>query len=236
MSSFSGFDRDQELEIIKARYAEYDQRDRYHLWSLSNPGFSRLVHERDREITRLIRLSAPDMDGRLVDIGSGSSRLAGVAHDLGVHISWLGIDIDQRAVADSADAYPWASFDVASADAIPAGAESVDIVLASVLFSSLPSAAFELAVATEIRRVLRPGGWLIWYDLRLRNPTNRSVHGITRRRLAELFPGWEAEVRSFSLAPPIARRLGRLTPVMYPLLHSVPVLRSHLMGRLRCPT
>ena len=235
MSSFSGFDRDQELEIIRARYAEYDQRDRYHLWSLSNPGFSRLVHERDREITRLIRLSGPGPDGLLVDIGAGSSRLAGVAHDLDIQISWLGIDIDEQAVADSAKAYPWATFAVASADAIPVAAKSVDIVLASVLFSSLPSADFELAVAREVERVLRPGGWLIWYDLRLRNPTNRNVHGIQQGRLAELFPGWHAELRTFSLAPPIARRLGRLTPVMYPLLHSVPVLRSHLIGRLRCP-
>jgi SAM-dependent methyltransferase len=236
MSSSSGFDRDRELEVIKARYSEYAERDRYSLWSLSNPGFSRLVQQRDREITELIRRSLPDSEGLLVDLGAGSSRLAGVAHDLGVPVAWLGVDVDEHAVAQSSKDYPWARFVVASADELPVASSSVDIVLASVLFSSLPSAEFESAVAAEVKRVLRPGGWLIWYDLRVDNPRNRAVHGISPRRVAALFPGWQTELRSLSLAPPIARRLGPLTSVLYPLLHAVPVLRSHLVGRLRCPT
>jgi len=39
-----------------------------------------------------------------------------------------------------------------------------------------------------------------------------------------------------TLIPPIARRLGPTTPVLYPILESIPFLRSHLIGRLRCPT
>ena len=102
------------------------------------------------------------------------------------------------------------------------------------LFSSLPTANMEDGVAREIGRVLRPGGWLIWYDLRRDNPWNPAVHGITRRA-ASSFSGMEAELRSFTLAPPIARRLGPVTPVAYPLLHAIPSLRSHLIGRLQCP-
>jgi len=58
---------------------------------------------------------------------------------------------------------------------------------------------------------------------------------MSRKHLAELFPGWAAELRSITVAPPVARRLGRLTPVAYPLLHAIPPVRSHLIGRLRCP-
>ena len=53
---------------------------------------------------------------------------------------------------------------------------------------------------------------------------------------AELFPGWDLDLHAYTLAPPIARRLGRATPILYPPPHSIPPLRLHLIGRLRCPT
>ena len=51
-----------------------------------------------------------------------------------------------------------------------------------------------------------------------------------------LFPGWDLDLDAYTLAPPIARLLGRATPVLYPLMHSLQPLRFHLIGRLRCPT
>ena len=76
----------------------------------------------------------------------------------------------------------------------------------------------------------------MWYDLRIDNPGNRAVHGIGIDRLRELFPTWTIDVRSTTLAPPLARRLGRTTAYLYPALEALPMLRSHLVGRLRCPT
>jgi ubiquinone/menaquinone biosynthesis C-methylase UbiE len=236
VSSLSDSDRARDLEIIKRRYTQYAGSNRYDLWSLSNPGFRRLVYERDRSIMELLRNSIPPNGGSVVDLGSGSSRLAGIAHDAGIQCDWLGLDIDETAVAESSRTYPWARFVVASADRIPLPDASVDVMLASVLFSSLPSHDFERDVARDIGRVLRPGGWLIWFDLRIDNPSNPAVHGISRRRLEALFPGWEPEVESSTLLPPIARRLGRTTPFLYPMLVAVPLLRSHLIGRLHCPT
>ena len=113
--------------------------------------------------------------------------------------------------------------------------DAFDVAIATTLFSSLPSRDLEERVATEIGRVLRPGGWLVWYDLRFDNPSNRAVHGVNTRRLEALFRDWPSEMRSISVVPPVARHLGRLTPVAYPLLHAIPSMRSHLIGRLRCP-
>jgi hypothetical protein len=86
-----------------------------------------------------------------------------------------------------------------------------------------------------VARILRPGGYLIWYDIRYDNPSNRAVHGVTRSRLQALFPGWRQELKTSTVAPPVARRLGRVTPIVYPVLHAIPILRSHLIGRLRKP-
>lgn len=227
------FDRDRELETIRAQYENYERAGRHELWNLNNPGFDRLVRERDAQLMRLLGESVSGLPGPILDVGTGSGRLVGVGRDLGLTNDWVGVDIDADALDKAKLSYPWADFVVASADQLPAADASASAVIASVLFSSLPSPEFESAVAREIERVLRPGGWLIWYDLRLNNPRNPAVHGINQRAIERLFPRWEIDVRPMSLLPPLARRLGLSTRIAYPALHAIPLLRSHLIGRLR---
>jgi ubiquinone/menaquinone biosynthesis C-methylase UbiE len=138
-------------------------------------------------------------------------------------------------VAAASAEIAWGVFFEASADRLPFGDAAFDVVVASTLFSSLPSSELESAVATEVGRVLAPGGWLVWYDLRYGNPSNQSVHGVDAKALRALFPRWSSELRSLTLLPPIARRLGLTTAVLYGPLEWLPVLRSHLIGRLRRP-
>lgn len=233
MQPSADFDRERELERIQAQYADYAHTGRYGLWNLSNPGFDRLVREKDAALMQLLQESVGDAQGPIVDLGAASGRLAGVSRDVELSRQWVGVDIDAAAVEAARVEYPWAEFIVASADRIPLPDGSVSAVVASVLFSSLPSSEFEAAIAREIARVLSPGGWLIWYDLRYDNPRNPGVHGLNRRAIERLFPGWDIRLRPISLIPPLARRLGPTTPIAYPLLHAIPLLRSHLIGRLR---
>ena len=109
------------------------------------------------------------------------------------------------------------------------------MVVTSTLFSSLLSAPLEQDVASEVARVLRVGGWLIWYDLRIGNPADAAVHGLGPRAVRKLFPGWKLEMRAMTLLPPVARRLGSLTSALYGPLERVPMLRSHLVARLQRP-
>jgi hypothetical protein len=82
---------------------------------------------------------------------------------------------------------------------------------------------------------MRPGGGLLWYDFRYDSPSNRNVRGITARRVRELFPALRGRLIGLTLLPPLARRLGPLTPVAYPVLGWLPPLRSHLLGLLLKP-
>lgn len=233
-SSTAPSERDRELDIIRAAYDGYRRLGRHRIWDPRNAGFARIVHDRDELMVDLLRTSLPPSGGRVLDLGSGGGRLAAVAQSADLPISaWTGVDLDKESVTEASTNFDWARFVEASADALPFTSDAFDVVVASTLFSSLPSAEFERRVALEVARVLRPSGRLIWYDLRYGNPANRLVHGLDRRRLTELFPGWHAELRSTTLLPPIARRLGKLTPVAYPLLHAVPLLRSHLAGHLQ---
>lgn len=91
------------------------------------------------------------------------------------------------------------------------------------------------SLAIEVDRVLKSGGAILWYDVRLNNPSNPHTRPIGRRELGVLFPGYALHLHSLTLLPPLARRLGRLTAVLYPALAALPPLRSHLFGLLVKP-
>ncbi len=225
-----------EGDRIRETYRAYEADGRSRLWDLSNRGYARLSRDRDRQLARLLSLSLPTGPARLLDVGSGDGSLVADVIAARPDVAAFGLDLLADRVELAQAAVPSARFVVGSADELPFESHDFDVVTAITLFSSIPGTQMELAAASEIGRVLRPGGWLIWYDLRYDNPWNRAVHGLSAKRLRELFPGWPVELRSFTVAPPIARRLGRLTPAAYPVLHAIPPLRSHLIGRLRCPS
>lgn len=224
-----------DADLIRDTYAGYDRDGRAHLWDRSNPGYARMADGRDVALLTLVAQSLSASPARYLDIGCGDGSLVGAVATRWPDVAAVGLDLlPDRVEAARAD-HPDARFVLGSADALPFDDASVDVTSATTVFSSFPSAALEVAVAAEIARVLKPGGWLVWYDLRYDNPNNPAVHGVTKKRLHELFPRWAGRLDTLTLAPPIARRLGLLTPIAYPLLHAVPPLRSHLIGRLRRP-
>jgi glycosyltransferase involved in cell wall biosynthesis len=161
--------------------------------------------------------------------------LATVARSRLGNVEWVGVDIREDAVEFARSRYGWATFEVASAADLPYDDESFDVVVAAVLFSSLPSAELERRVSSEIARVLKPGGRLIWYDMRFPNPWNAAIHHMAAPRIRSLFRGWSTSLRSVTLLPPLARRLGTDTRRRYGRLHRFPFLRSHLVGTLIKP-
>ena len=76
---------------------------------------------------------------------------------------------------------------------------------------------------------------MVWYDFRRDNPRNPNVRGVRKAAIEKLFPGFEMRLQTVTLLPPLARRLGKLTPVLLPVLTRVPFLRTHLLGLLIKP-
>jgi SAM-dependent methyltransferase len=229
-----GWDRAAELEQIRSTYAEYARDGRARLWDRRGRGFAHLASELDRRLLEELHLATAGRVGHtVVDLGCGTGDLAATAGQ-GVD-RWIGVDLRPEAIDAARAQFPNATFIVASADEVPLDDGTADVVVARLLFSSLPSGQLEVAVAREAERLLRPGGWLVWLDIRYSNPANRAVHGLPKGVVRGLFPGWRQELHSVGLLPPIARRLGPLAPVLYPLLAAMPPLRSHLVGRLQRP-
>lgn len=229
----SGGDREADLRSIESTYREYDRAGRDRIWDLHVPGYARLVESLERPLMQHLRQAVASPMATVLDLGCGDGSLRRRAAGTGIRARWIGLDLREDAIETARREHPDATFFVGSADAVPLEGASVDVIVARLLFSSLPSSDMESAVAREIGRLLRPGGSLVWLDIRYSNPANRAVHGVSRTRLAALFAGWRIDVRTVGVLPPLARRLGRMTRIGFPVLESIRPLRSHLVGRLQ---
>ena len=226
---------DSDLESIRRTYEAYHSTGHDRRWSHTNAGEALLSAQAQQLIVDLIARSLDGATGRVLDLGCGDGSLAGMARPRLGNAEWVGVDIREEAIEIARSQHGWATFEVASAAELPYDDESFDVVVAAVLFSSLPSAELERGVSSEIARVLKPGGRLIWYDMRFPNPWNAAIHHMPARRIRSLFRGWSTSLRSVTLLPPLARRLGAHTSRRYARLHRLPFLRSHLVGRLAKP-
>lgn len=226
--------RDDELARLRETYDRYDREGRDRLWDRANPGYARIARERDEALVSLVVAALPaGRQARVLDCGCGTGELADLVREQAPDVSWTGVDLRPQAIAAARSARPWATWHEASADAMPFDDASFDVVVAATLFSSLPSWEMEVAVAREIERVLRPGGTLVWYDLRYGNPWNRQVHGMSGRRIRRLFPMWPKDLRPVTLLPPIARRVASTSALA--ALEAFGPLRAHLIGSLAKP-
>jgi ubiquinone/menaquinone biosynthesis C-methylase UbiE len=214
-------------ELEATAGSRYDRRNR---------GNQEMLQERRRLTRRLLERAGwlPLAEQRILEVGSGTGAELAWMLQLGATPGHLvGVDLLPDRVTASRYAYPKIEFRQANAEHLDFPDASQDLVMAITVFSSILDASMAANVASEIHRVIRPGGGLLWYDFRYDSPANRNVRGVGRTRVRELFPQLEGKLHSLTVLPPLVRRLGPLAPVAYPVLAAVPPLRSHLLGLLR---
>lgn len=224
-----------ERRRIRAEYARRRQRvegERYAPW---NPAERLMVDERRRLGAQMLHRAGafPAVDSRCLEIGFGKGGWVPDLLHFGVALGRLhGVEIDFERAADVGARIPGFGGALADAGRLPFADRSFELVIASTVFSSVLDPAVQQAIASEIERVLTTGGHLLWYDFAVSNPRNPGVRGVSRRRLRTLFPRLRGEVRSLTLAPPLARRLAPRSHALAQLLATVPFLRTHLLAVL----
>ena len=112
---------------------------------------------------------------------------------------------------------------------------SFDLVVLASVMSGIPDGIGRRALAGEVQRVLKPGGVVLWYDMRYSIPGNTSGRPVRRGELRELFPGLTENLQSVTLIPAVARRMRGATRTLYPTLAAIPLLRSYLVGLIVKP-
>jgi SAM-dependent methyltransferase len=220
---------------LEAAYAKRTADDpRY---SLSDPAYRLAYEEREREVLRLLAaaLPGPLAGHRILDIGCGNG---GWLADL---VRWgadpakvVGVDpLPTRVERARGSVAAGVRVELANGTALPFPDRSFDIGLLSTVVSSIADREVARQVAREARRVVRPGGVILWYDFFVGNPRNPDVRGVGRAEIAELFPGAELRLRRFTLAPPLARLVAPRSLPLARLLATIPFLRTHYLGVIR---
>jgi SAM-dependent methyltransferase len=195
-----------------------------------------MLAERDAVLLAAVDAHPEGRSGvRVLDLGCGSGEVLRSLREAGVEAHRLrGLDVRPDAVAAARRIDPALDVQLTDPDHIAAPNSSVDVLVAFTLFSSVQDPAIARPLAEEVERVLAPGGVLVWYDLRVPSPGNRTIRPWPEAAVRELLPGLHGWLRPITLLPPLARRLGPATDLLYPRL-SVGRLRTHLVGVLQKP-
>lgn len=138
----------------------------------------------------LLQAWTPLAGARLIELGCGAAGLARqlVATHAGSHVTGLEVDERQHAKNLAAPA-PGLAFMQAGAEAIPFGDGAFDGALMLKSLHHVPAARLDDAL-TEVRRVLRPEGWLY---------VSEPVYAGALNEVMKLFND-EGEVRAGALA------------------------------------
>ncbi|HEU5018869.1 MAG TPA: class I SAM-dependent methyltransferase [Pseudolabrys sp.] len=205
--------------------------DRY---SLFFPGELYMLQRREEETLRLLaRHGLTSLrDLTILDVGCGrGTRFIDWMRWGALPSSIYGIDLLEPFIKEARQNVPGSHVAVGAADHLPFPAGSFDLVVQSTVFTSILDPSLKEAVASEMARILRPNGFILWYDFRYPSFFNRNVRPIKLAELKSLFPGRQIVWRSLTLLPPIARKLAPVSMSACRVLESsMPLLRSHYLA------
>jgi SAM-dependent methyltransferase len=226
-----------EAERIRRVYRAYDaDRGVRSRWSAANPGNQASVDEVLGWFRRQLDTShdLPLGERRILDLGCGHGDILARMLEFGARPENLyGVDVLPDRIESCTRTYPESNFACQNGADLAYPDGHFDVIVICKVLSSIRDDAVRSAVAREVKRVLAPGGAVLWWDLRYPNPWNPEVRPVSSREIKALFHGLDTHLVGITLLPAVARRLGRTTAKLYPLLASVPLLCSHWAGVLR---
>jgi SAM-dependent methyltransferase len=207
------------------------------------PGYLFAHHLLERRVAGVLREVGfrPLTGRRILDVGCGDGV---IGESEGLHLQDFlrygaepqnlhGIDLQPEVIARGQHLNPALKLLVGSAESIPFPARFFDIVAQSTVFSSILEPGMRRRVAAEMRRVVRPEGLILWYDLSVNNPWNRDIRRVSRREVAALFPDCRCRFWSCTLAHPISRLVAPRSWIGACLLERLPLLRTHELAAIR---
>jgi ubiquinone/menaquinone biosynthesis C-methylase UbiE len=226
----------QELARIRAAYERRKRdvpADRY---SDANPRAAIFQRELELRLRELLRRKCPEplSAQRILDVGCGEGRwLRSFAQWGSAADNLAGIDLLPERIAAAREASPaGVRLICGSAGELPFTDSNLDIVLCMNVMSSILEGGLRAAIAAEMLRVLRPGGFVLWYDFFVNNPANSDVRGVGKAAIARLFPSCEIELTRITVAAPLGRAIATL-PFLYSALAECRILCTHYLGWIR---
>ncbi|MBN1864228.1 MAG: class I SAM-dependent methyltransferase [Victivallales bacterium] len=207
-----------------------------HVYSALNPAAFFMIQGRMREIRRILADSCPEgcSDLKMLEIGCGNGQWLAEFQAFGfLPANLAGIEINTDR-ADAARArLPVSDIKNGDASSLPWSDKSFDIVFQSTVFTSVTAGDAKAAIASEMKRVCKKNGFILWYDFAFDNPRNPDVKGVGKREISKLFSPWICEFRRATLAPPIARQIVPFSRLLADVIETAcPPLRTHIVAKI----
>jgi ubiquinone/menaquinone biosynthesis C-methylase UbiE len=217
---------------IRAAYAKRQQDDaRYSYFSMGNLF---ILQERERRLLTLLKRNnlAPLQTKKILEVGCGTGYWLREFMKWGVRPENItGIDLLVDRVAEARYLCPEAvrivdgnAVELAFPDA------TFDLVVQSTVFTSVLDAIMKQRMASEMLRVVKDDGSILWYDYHANNPWNPDVRGVKRREISQLFPGCRIKLQRITLVPPLVRLLAPYSWLACYVLGKIPWLCTHYLG------
>ena len=188
-----------------------------------------MSHQRQRAVADLLRQENVKhlRNHKILEIGCGNASFLYEMLTYKASLNNLyGLELIQGRARSTKGCFKHAKITIADAQHLPLEDNSMHIILQSMVFSSILDLQIKQRIARDILRVLKPHGYLIWYDFWI-NLTNAHTKGITLSDIRDLFPGCQITWRRIMLAPPIAHRIVPYSWTLSLLLHNLRLLNSH---------
>jgi len=225
---------DVEIDRIRSVYSRRAQLECQRRYSLSEPGNILRIEEVQRRMQFVIAAHlGPDLSTkRILEVGCGTG------YWLRQFIQWgarpqnlFGTDLLPERIGIARELCPReVHLECGDASRLPFDDETFDLAAQVTVFTSILDDAMKTAIAREIHRVLKPRGWLLWYDYFIDNPRNPDVRGVRNTEIKYLFPGFDVHLERVTVAPPLGRILGRISPLAYQVASSMKVFCTHRLG------
>lgn len=206
-------------------------------YSLLDAGNLFLVQERERYLLKQLRKHgcAELADMHVLDVGCGSGYWLRDFIKWGVSPSNLtGVELLADRLVSAARLCPSeVALQRMNGATLEFPDESFDLVLQSVVFTSVLDGKIRRRMAEEMLRVVKKTGFIIWYDFFVDNPWNQNVHGVRKAEITRLFPNCSIELERVSLVLPLAKFLAPWSWLVCYLLSRLRLLNTHYLGLIQ---
>jgi SAM-dependent methyltransferase len=197
---------------LEAVYRERDAASASSPYTFADPAYVLGMHELEWALLAALRSAGAPLAGSVLDVGCGSGYFLQRLRDYGVSEA-VGVELVPERAEEARRRYPGLDVRHGDASALPFADGRFDLVTQFTVFSSILDPAVRAAVAAEMWRVTRPGGFVVSVDMLPTPALRRAVQALRRTgRAAAATPvqGLSAEdvARLFGTAPATVRRFG----------------------------
>src|SRR2546427_10107540 len=187
---------------IRTAYAKRQRNDVRYSWF--SPGYLFFMQERERRLLTILRQHGfTFLDTyKILEIGCGTG------YWLREFIKWgarpeniTGVDLLSDRVTEAKKLCPEAvQIHCGSAVQLAFPSDTFDLVLQSTVFTSVLDSGMQQQMASEMLRVVKRDGLILWYDFYVNNPWTADVRGVKRQEISKLFLGCFIKLQQITLA------------------------------------